>query len=537
MRTTVAAVAALLVSMMVPAAAVGSAGPVVGRAAPDFALTTLNGRRATLRSFRGKTLVINVWGSWCPPCRLEMPDFVAEARAAAGSVAFLGVDTTETPAVARAFTAAKGVTYPQAVTTAASAFARAYDIRNFPTTVVIDPRGVVRAMHADNVLPRAQLHAYIAAAQRGASAPLVTAEQRKLDALLDLPDFSFAGDARAVAAEVRRADKAIAAADEEMDDAMSDTARDHDLVRTRAEEARLRDAAIAALTPVARDRADAVLLARLRGDRGAAHGDWLAADAAYARALALAPADRAALDGQAYAAAKRGDDARVARIDARIAALAPTYANFIAVARAEAKRGDRAAAYAALDSAVAAARATRNPKNSAWTHLYGGRAAVALGDSARARREFAQAESAAQLIPPRDSRYAMYLEQSQEAVIALGLTGARGAALSLAPWTGADLPGSVAGTMKYRLAVSGASGTRVALSARGLPKGWIGSFCSDRLCSPFASTVVVPPARVKIVEFQVVPGDFVRAQRVVKIEAAVGGKLLAAATAVVRVPQ
>src|ERR1700681_4516086 len=93
-------------------------GPAVGAAAPDFSLTTLDGKRVRLADYRGKTLVINVWGSWCPPCRLETPDFVAEAKAgAAHGVAYLGIDTTESAPAVRAYVAAKGIPYPQVVTT------------------------------------------------------------------------------------------------------------------------------------------------------------------------------------------------------------------------------------------------------------------------------------------------------------------------------------------------------------------------------------------------------------------------------------
>src|SRR5665213_885800 len=169
-------------------------GPVVGQPAPAFALTTTGGKTVRLADFRGKTLVINVWGSWCPPCRLETPDLIAEAKAEAPrGVAFLGVDTTETADVVRAFVAAKGVPYAQAVTSGTSAFSKAYDIRNYPTTLVIGPDGVLRARHADNILPRAQLHAYIVAAQHGTSAPLNTAFQAQLDALLDPAQYSFSG--------------------------------------------------------------------------------------------------------------------------------------------------------------------------------------------------------------------------------------------------------------------------------------------------------------------------------------------------------
>ncbi|TAM62445.1 redoxin domain-containing protein, partial [bacterium] len=56
-----------------PAAAGGVpalSGPQIGQPAPDFTLTTLDGKRVQLADFRGKTLVLNVWATWCPPCRL-----------------------------------------------------------------------------------------------------------------------------------------------------------------------------------------------------------------------------------------------------------------------------------------------------------------------------------------------------------------------------------------------------------------------------------------------------------------------------------
>jgi thiol-disulfide isomerase/thioredoxin/tetratricopeptide (TPR) repeat protein len=532
-RWTLAAALALAASTLPLIAQ--AAGSPVNASAPKFTLHTLDGKRLTLATFRGKTLVINVWGSWCPPCRLEMPDLVAESAADGPNVAFLGIDLTETPAVARAYITAKGVTYPQVVATAASAFAHDYDIRNYPTTIVIDPNGVVRARHDDNLLPRTQLHAFIVAAQQGRAAPLVSEEQRKLDAMLDPAQFTLAGDAATIFGGVLAVDRAISAAEDRMDDAMSDPARDHDLLKTHEEERTLRARAIEALQPVAGDASAQLLLSRLRGDQAVALGHWEAADAAYARALAIDPNDRAALSGQAYAASKRGDTARVAAIDRRVAALAPSYSTYMALTRAEAARGHRALAMLALDRAVAAAQEEHNNAHLAWVHLYGGRSAVVLGDRTRARSEFALAESAAERIDPRDVRRVMYLEQSQEATVALDLSDKHApAGLSLAPWTGPDLPGSLASTIKYRLAVSGTSGNRVALNATGLPKGWIGSFCSDRLCSPFATTVVIPPSGIKLVEFQVVPPDASAHTVSVRIHGAAGGKSLADVAAVVR---
>jgi peroxiredoxin len=508
-------------------------GPVVGRPAPAFALTTIDGKTVRLADYRGKTLVINVWGSWCPPCRLETPDLVAESKATTKrGVAFLGVDTTETANVVRAFVAAKGIAYPQAVTTSTSDFAKAYDIRNYPTTLVIGPDGVLRARHADNILPRAQLHAYIVAAQRGESAPLNTAFQAQLDALLDPAQYAFTGDAASVRANVAKAAKAIASADDLQDDAMNDAARDHDLIKTHAEQETLRAAAIAAFAPIAAGDADLALLARLRGDEAAELGKWSEAGAAYDEALKHAPTDVDALHGQAYAASRLGDDARVVAIDSQIADRAPSYSAYVALGRALAKTGNVSGAEAAFEKALAAAT---KPAQLAWTNLYYGRVETNAGNRDKARAAFARAGAAALQIVNTDPRREWYAEQAQEGAVALDVARGGQAALSLAPWTGADLPGSIASTFKYRLVVTGAPGAHVTLTESGLPKRWIGSFCTDRVCAPFRTAIVMPAAGVKVVEFQVVPTTERKGPVNVRIDASSGGQTVATVRTVVNV--
>ena len=130
---------------------------------------------------------------------------------------------------------------------------------------------------------------------------------------------------------------------------------------------------------------------------------------------------------------------------------------------------------------------------------------VKAKDADAARRQFALAAQAARRLPKTDSRYAMYLEQAQEETVALDLGGSHETTgLSLAPWTGPELPGSVPNTIKYRLVVAGPSGASIALRA-GYPRAGIASFCTDRICAPLRVTTLLPAGGVKVIEFQVVP--------------------------------
>jgi peroxiredoxin len=488
------------------ATALSLTGPQVGAPAPDFHLTTLEGRPISLADYRGKTLVINTWATWCPPCREETPDLISSAKrlAASRDVAFLGVDSTEEAPIVRAFVASKQLPYPQAID-GDKAFAKAYDIRAFPTTYVIDGAGVVRARYVGNISPQI-LAGFVDDARAGRDGVLATAAQKKADALLDPAKFVFTGDATAVRATVKKALEAI-------DDA-ENVDGDTDYLRIVAEENMLRDAAVAAFAPLAATPQDQALLARLQGAAAAAREEWPAALAAYARALAADPDDVDALGGYAQALNETGDEGRAADEYGKLVLLDPSIDNYVSlgVTDGDAKRYDDGAV--AFAQAIGRARAAVIAKPAdakairklAWAYLYEGRLFVKAGATSKARAAFAQTAAWAAKLPKKDARYAMYLEEAQEATVALDTALPQGkTALSLAPWTGPDLPGSVASTYKYRLVVAGTPGKSVALAASGLPKRWIASFCSDRECAPFRTTVELPASGVKVIEFQVIP--------------------------------
>jgi thiol-disulfide isomerase/thioredoxin len=93
-----------------------------------------------LLDFQGKPVVLNFFGSWCPPCLREMPDFQAVAQRYKGRVAFVGVTFSDTRPQAEAVLRRTGVTYPAAFDPE-SKVALAYGLTGMPTTVFISPKG------------------------------------------------------------------------------------------------------------------------------------------------------------------------------------------------------------------------------------------------------------------------------------------------------------------------------------------------------------------------------------------------------------
>ncbi len=116
---------------------------------PDIEGATLEGPRLDITRWRGHVVVINVWGSWCSPCRAEAP---ALARAAEETrtqgVRFLGIDTRDSAGAARAFTRNYGISYPSLYDTDGAIlmqYSNLVPISAIPSTLVLDRQGQVAA--------------------------------------------------------------------------------------------------------------------------------------------------------------------------------------------------------------------------------------------------------------------------------------------------------------------------------------------------------------------------------------------------------
>ena len=139
-------------------------------AAPDFTLPDLDGRPFTLSAYRGNVVVLNFWATWCPPCRAEIPGFIAlqDAFREAG-VVFVGVALDdEGAAVVAPYAEERGMNYPVLVD-GWQAAARYGGIGTVPTTFLIDAEGRIRYRHT-GILLKPSLRAALAELTREAAA-------------------------------------------------------------------------------------------------------------------------------------------------------------------------------------------------------------------------------------------------------------------------------------------------------------------------------------------------------------------------------
>ena len=140
-----------LLARVPPAATTGGApppSPRQGFSAPDFALDLLSGGPVTLFDLRGKVVMVNLWASWCLPCRAEMPAIENVYRAYKDrGLEVLAVNSTfqDREADAAAFVQQYGLTFPVPLDRTGGVSAR-FQLRALPSTYFVDRRGVIRAV-------------------------------------------------------------------------------------------------------------------------------------------------------------------------------------------------------------------------------------------------------------------------------------------------------------------------------------------------------------------------------------------------------
>jgi cytochrome c biogenesis protein CcmG, thiol:disulfide interchange protein DsbE len=122
------------------AAQTGISAPQAGFIAPDFTLKTTDQRSVTLSDLRGQAVLINIWTTWCPPCRAEMPaiEKIYQEYKDQGLIV-LGLNSThqDDPANIGPFIKEYSLSFPILIDDTGSA-TTAYQVKSLPTSVFVN---------------------------------------------------------------------------------------------------------------------------------------------------------------------------------------------------------------------------------------------------------------------------------------------------------------------------------------------------------------------------------------------------------------
>ncbi|WP_051391958.1 TlpA family protein disulfide reductase [Rhodoferax saidenbachensis] len=112
---------------------------------PQFPMQDQDGKPWSLAALRGRAVLLNFWATWCEPCRAEMPSLQALAAREADRLSVVAINLKESPEAIARFVQATGLQLP-VVRDAQGDMARAWGIRIYPSTVLIDDTGRVHSV-------------------------------------------------------------------------------------------------------------------------------------------------------------------------------------------------------------------------------------------------------------------------------------------------------------------------------------------------------------------------------------------------------
>lgn len=139
-----------------------------GALAPSASVPVLGqSKSATLAASRGHWVLVNVWASYCPPCRQEAGVLEAFSRRHRGEIRIIGVDTEDTTEDALAYVHTFGINYPQWHDGDGS-FSHALGATGYPESFILDPNGRFRGHYPGPFADQSSVDAFAASALRPA---------------------------------------------------------------------------------------------------------------------------------------------------------------------------------------------------------------------------------------------------------------------------------------------------------------------------------------------------------------------------------
>ena len=120
--------------------------PREGFLAPDFSLQTSQGETVTLSELRGQAVLVNLWATWCPPCRAEMPaiqKLYEEYKDQGFMVLAVNMTYQDNPQAVLPFTQENNLTFPILLDETGE-MARKYELRSLPSSFFINRNGIIQ---------------------------------------------------------------------------------------------------------------------------------------------------------------------------------------------------------------------------------------------------------------------------------------------------------------------------------------------------------------------------------------------------------
>lgn len=140
-----------------------TAAPQAGFMAPDISLESLNGETYTLSELRGQAVLVNLWATWCPPCRAEMPaieKIYNEYKDQGLIVLAVNMTYQDEPSAVAPFVAEYGLTFPVLLDRSGASGA-AYQLRSLPSSYFIDRKGSISEVVIGGPMSEALLRARV----------------------------------------------------------------------------------------------------------------------------------------------------------------------------------------------------------------------------------------------------------------------------------------------------------------------------------------------------------------------------------------
>ncbi len=132
----------------------------LGDPVKDFSITSFEGEKLQLSDLRGRTVLVNIWASWCVECQGEAALLENAWQQAQDDVVFIGVDYTDTQSAAKQFLASNGITYFNGPDLQAK-ISGYFQITGVPETFLIDKEGRLAAVKIGSFSSAEELSAFL----------------------------------------------------------------------------------------------------------------------------------------------------------------------------------------------------------------------------------------------------------------------------------------------------------------------------------------------------------------------------------------